>query len=146
MELDTRTTIFAGFIIAVLLAGTALAFSRSAPVAMRLAAPLRLWGYALLALALGLAAVASRAAIPPFLSIIAGNTLIVASLVLSYRSLRAFRGLPPADATGWILVAAVFVLLWVFLEIWPNLGARIALLSAVRAFLLARNAVELARD
>src|SRR3954469_4035787 len=121
MELDTRTTIFAGFIVAVLLAGTALAFARSAPVAMRLAAPLRLWGYALLALALGLAGVASRDAIPAFLSIVAGNTLIVASLVLSYGSLRAFRGASSTDAVGWSTVALVFIILWIFLEVWPDL-------------------------
>ncbi|MGE5640779.1 MAG: GGDEF domain-containing protein, partial [Clostridia bacterium] len=143
--LDTRTTIVAGFVVALLLAGTAISFARSIRTSPRLALPLRLWGYSLLALATGLAGVAARDHIPAFLSIVAGNTLVVAAVVLSYRSLRAFQGPAPADPLGWALVAAVFVSLWVLLDVWPDLGARIAVLSAVRAFLLARNAWQLGR-
>jgi len=145
MELDTRTTVVAGFIVAALLAGTALLFARATPAAMR-AQALRLWGLALAVLAVGLAGVSMRDRLPDFFSIVVSNTLIVAAIVLSYRSIRAFRGPPGADLLGWALVAGVFVALWLLLEVWPNLGARIAVLSVVRAFLLGRNAVELGRD
>jgi diguanylate cyclase (GGDEF)-like protein len=97
-------------------------------------------------LAIGLAGVALRDAVPHVFSIVLSNTLVVAALVMSYRSLRAFRGPPPADYVGWSLVVVVFAALWLLLDVWPNLGARIAVLSAVRAFLLGRNAIELGRD
>src|SRR5258706_7935458 len=146
MELDTRTTIVASFIVAAMLSGTALAFARSTPAAMHGARPLKLWGLGLLLLALGFAGVAARGSLPDFLTIVVSNTLIVAALVLSYRGLRAFRGEPPDDRLGWGLVAGVFVALWLLLDVWPNLTARILVLSAVRAFLLARNAMALARE
>src|SRR5262245_57280474 len=138
MELDTRTTIVASFIVAALLAGTAILFARATPTA-RGSDPLRLWGFGLGLLALGYAGVATRGVWPDFVAIVVSNTLIVAALVVSYRALRAFRGEPPADALGWGLVAGVFIALWLLLEVWPDMQARIITLSVVRAFLLARN-------
>src|SRR3954467_8648562 len=119
MELDTRTTIVAGFAVAGLLAGTALTFARGTTPPLPLGEPLRLWGYALLMLAIGLAGVALRDAVPHVFSIVLSNTLVVAALVMSYRSLRAFRGPPPADYVGWSLVVVVFAALWLLLDVWP---------------------------
>src|SRR5258706_16468757 len=125
MELDTRTTIVASFVVAALLAGTALVFARSTPAEMRGADPLKLWGFGLLLLAIGYLGVATRNVLPDFVSIVLSNTLIVAALVVSYSALRAFRGEPPVDALGWSLVAGTFVVLWVLLEVWPDMQARI---------------------
>jgi len=145
MELDTRTTIIASFLVAGLLAGTALVFARSTPAPMRGADPLRLWGTGLALLAVGYLGVATRGLLPDFVSIVVANTLIVAALVVSNRALRAFRGAPGSDATGWIATAATFLVLWFLLDVWPDLRARIVVLSVVRAWLLARNALELGR-
>lgn len=146
MELDTRTTIVASFIVAAMLSATALVFARSAPAGQRGAGPLKLWGLGLALLALGFLGVASRGTLPDFLTIVVANTLIVAALVVSYRSLRGFKGVPPADPLGWSLVGGTFVVLWLLLEVWPSLTARILVLCAVRTFLLARNAWALGRD
>jgi diguanylate cyclase (GGDEF)-like protein len=142
VELDTRTTVVASLLVAALLGGVALVFARG----QRDPGPLALWGAALLMLSAGFTGVALRGRAPDFLTVVVANTLIVAALVVSYRSLVSFRRPPTADVVGWSLVGAVFVALWALSELWPDLNARIAVLSIVRTCLFARNALELGRD
>jgi diguanylate cyclase (GGDEF)-like protein len=142
VELDTRTTVVASLLVAALLGAVALIFARG----QRDPRPLALWGAALLLLALGFTGVALRGHIPDFFALVLANTLIVAALVVSYRSLVSFRRPPPPDSLGWGLVVAVFAAMWLLSEVWPDMHARIAVLSLVRTFLFARNAVELGRE
>ena len=139
MGLDTRSLVIASVLVAGLLGAIVLYFARRQPGARAL----NLWGAAALVLAAGLAALALRGMIPDFLSIVVANTLVIVATTLAYRSLLAFRNRHAADPLGWLLVAAAFAGLILLSEVWPDLRARIVMLSALLAFLLARGALVL---
>jgi diguanylate cyclase (GGDEF)-like protein len=98
----------------------------------------------MLLLAVGLLGLALRDVIPDWISIVGGNTVIVAAMVLALRSLRVFLGSAPRDLTGWTLTGALLIFLLVLL-VWPNNVARTVAMSVALATMSLRAALLLRR-
>lgn len=101
------------------------------------------WGAGMVMLAAGLAAVAMRGVVPDLISITLANTLVTASIVISYRALRVFKTMRVEDSFGLAAIAATAVLIFVFSEVIPNLAIRVLVMSVIGALLLVRNAREM---
>jgi diguanylate cyclase (GGDEF)-like protein len=138
MELDPRSLVVASVLTALLLGSVSIAFASLSGSSRIIGS----WGKAMLVLAVGLLGLAMRDYVPLWLSAVAGNTLIVAALVLAMRALRVFVGSAPRDVMTWVLLAALFVLLLYFSEVQPShIGRAIAIsvalcVIALRAALL----------
>lgn len=104
------------------------------------------WGAAMIMLAAALAAVGLRGVVPDFFSITLANSMVTASIVISYRALRVFRGMRVEDSFGVGAIVATAVLIFVFSEIYPNLAIRVLVVSFIGAVLLVRNAREMRGD
>ncbi len=141
MELDPRTLIVASLLSAVLLGMISIAFAKMRGTSRIIGA----WGNAMLVLAAGLLGLALRGVIPDWISIAAGNTAIVAAMVLALRSLRVFLGSAPRDLTGWTLTGALLLFLLAFSLVWPNNVARTVAMSVALATMSLRAALLLRR-
>ncbi len=141
MELDPRTLIVASVVVAAVLGLASIAFSRLRGGSRLIGA----WGRAMLLLGGGLLLIALRGVIPDQVSIVAGNTAIVAALVMAIRSLRVFVGVPTHDALGWSLTGVLFLLMLFFSEIRPNHDARVFSTSGAVAIIGMRMALLLLR-
>jgi diguanylate cyclase (GGDEF)-like protein len=139
MELDTRTLIIASVLSAALLGAISLLFAG----VQRGTRAIGKWGSAMILLAVGLAGLALRGAIPDFLSVVIANALILLAFVLALRSLRVMRLAAPGDPVGWTLVASGFALLLLFCEYLPSYRARVALMSLLLGILFVRSALAL---
>ncbi len=142
MELDPRSLVVAGLMDAALLGVIALVFASREGATRTIGT----WGAAMVTLAIGLSGVAAQGAVPDLLSVALANSVIVGALVLALRSLRLMRGQTGRDPWGWGLVALVFVLQIVFLEVLPAYRARVVVISSVMALLFARGALVLHPD
>jgi len=139
MELDPRSLVVAGLMDAALLGVIALAFASREGATRTIGT----WGAAMVTLAIGLGGVAAQGVVPDLVSVALANSVIVGALVLALRSLRLMRGQTGRDAWGWGLVALVFVLQLVFLEVLPAYRARVVVISSAMALLFARGALVL---
>lgn len=139
MQLDTRSLILACGIVSALLGLVAFFYARQRPNAQAL----KVWAGCGILNAFGYLFVALRGTVPDFASFVLANALVTAALVVAYQSLRLFRGHAGFDGLGWALVLVVGAGVWANLAYAPNLGLRIAFISAVQAFLLARLVYEL---
>ncbi len=93
------------------------------------------WGYGLLALAAGTAALVLRGAIPDYITIDLANVLILAAFLFILRSVRPGREWG-SNAFGWSVVGAAVLLLWHFTYLQPDTRARIVVSSAAMALLV----------
>ncbi len=93
------------------------------------------WGYGLLALAAGTAALVLRGAIPDYITIDLANALILAAFLFILRSVRPGQQWG-SNALGWSVVGAAVLLLWYFTYLQPDMRARIAVSSAAMALLV----------
>ena len=139
MELDPRSLVVAGLMDAALLGVIALVFASREGATRTIGT----WGAAMVTLAIGLGGVAAQGVVPDLVSVALANSVIVGALVLALRSLRLMRGQTGRDAWGWGLVALVFVLQVVFLEVLPAYRARVVVISSAMALLFARGALVL---
>ena len=140
--MDIRTLLIASVAEAALIGALAVYFASR----QRGARTIAIWGYSILLLAAGIAGIASRGSMADFFSITLANMLFLAAFVLGHHALRTFRGVQGPDPLGWAAVALSGALLYVFSELSPNLGIRIAVVSLVTAGLLARTALMLGRE
>lgn len=130
--LDTRSLFVA---CACLLAGlgAALAFlwrsTRDVPGLGRFAA-----GFGLSAVGLGL--IAARGLAPALLSVVVANALLVLGAALTLEGTRAFYGLAVRRALTLSAVGFVAALLALLLYVWPNLDARVVVVSAALGAIL----------
>ena len=104
------------------------------------------WGAAMILLAAALSAVSLRNVAPDLISITLANTLITGSIVVSYRALRLFKGMPVQDSFGMAAIGVTAGLIFVFSAIFPNMTIRVIVVSVIGAVLLARNAREMRSD
>lgn len=143
MSLDPTTILGISIIAALLIGAVLLAFEFGRQQKMP---HLRMWALASLLQALGLTVVAAlRQALPYSLGILAGNALIMGALTFYLRVVADYAGRP---MTVWKLAAINFLhlsALAVFLYIWPNVSARIAIFSAFAALVMAAGALKLFR-
>ena len=93
------------------------------------------WGYGLLALAAGTAALALRGAIPDYITIDLANALILAAFLFILRSVRPGQE-SGWNAFGWSVVGVAVLLLWYFTYLQPDTRARIVVSSAAMALLV----------
>ncbi len=93
------------------------------------------WGYGLLALAAGTAALALRGAIPDYITIDLANALILAAFLFILRGVWPGRE-SGSNAFGWSVVGAAVLLLWYFTHFQPDTRARIVVSSAAMALLV----------
>jgi diguanylate cyclase (GGDEF)-like protein len=93
------------------------------------------WGYGLLALAAGTAALALRGAIPDYITIDLANALILAAFLFILRSVRPGPQWE-SNVLGWSVVGAAVLLLWHFTYLQPDTRARIVVSSAAMALLV----------
>ena len=93
------------------------------------------WGYGLLVLAAGTAALALRGAIPDYITIDLANALILAAFLFILRSVRQGQE-SGSNAFGWSVVGAAVLLLWYFTYLQPDTRARIAVSSGAMALLV----------
>jgi diguanylate cyclase (GGDEF)-like protein len=93
------------------------------------------WGYGLLALAAGTAALALLGAIPDYISIDLANALILAAFLFILRSVRPGPEWG-SNVFGWSVVGAAVLLLWHFTYLQPETRARIVVSSAAMALLV----------
>lgn len=141
MELDPRTLIAASMLVSAVLGLASVVFSMLRGGTRLIGA----WGWAMLLLSAGLLLIALRGTLPDAMSIVLGNTAIVAALVLGIRSLRIFVGVPTQDALGWSLTAALALLMLFFSEVRPNHDARVFASSTAIAVICMRMALLLRR-
>ncbi|HVB49581.1 MAG TPA: GGDEF domain-containing protein [Burkholderiales bacterium] len=139
MELDPRSLVVAGLMDAALLGVIALVFASREGATRTIGT----WGAAMVTLAIGLGGVAAQGVVPDLVSVALANSVIVGALVLALRSLRLMRGQTGRDALGWGMVALVFVLQVVFLDVLPAYRARVVVISSAMALLFARGALVL---
>ena len=137
MELDPRTLVVASLMSALLLGAVSIAFAAMRGSSRVIGA----WGVAMLVLAAGMLGLALRDLIPDWISIVAANTMIVAAMVLTLRSLRRFLGSRPRDLLGWGLTGALFVYLLLFALVWPSNVARTVAISTAVAIMAVRAAL-----
>ncbi|MBI4294096.1 MAG: GGDEF domain-containing protein [Betaproteobacteria bacterium] len=142
MHLDIRTLFLVAVMTMTLLGLVSLTFASLRPGNPAI----RLWGASLLVLAGGLVLIVLRGVIPDVLSVVVGNMVTVAAIVLGYRSLRMLRAQPLRDYLGWVLVLAITASAAFYLYVEPNITLRVVFFSAVAAFLLFRNAWLLGHD
>lgn len=140
--MDIKTLVIAMIAHVALLGILALFFSWRQPSTRAVG----VWGAAMILLAAALVAVGLRGVVPDFFSITLANTMVTASIVISYRALRVFRGMRVEDSFGLTAIAATAVLIFVFSEIYPNLAIRVLVVSFIGAVLLVRNAREMRGD
>lgn len=140
--MDIKTLIVAMIAQVTLLGVLALYFSWRQPSTRAVG----VWGAGMVVLAAGLAAVAMRGMVPDLISITLANTLVTASIVISYRALRVFKAMRVEDSFGLSAIAATAILIFVFSELVPNLAIRILVVSVIGGILLVRNAREMRGD
>lgn len=143
MELDPRSLIVASLLVATLMGAVSLVFANMQGGRSRL---IGAWGGAMLVVAVGLAGISLRGLVPDLLSIVFANTAVVAGVVLSIRAMRVFCGLPPLDATGWVLTAGLFVFMVLMTEVWPNYTARLVAVTTAITVISMRAALVLRRN
>lgn len=141
-RMDIRTLVVAMIAHVSLLGILALYFSWRQPSTRAVG----VWGAGMIMLAAAMAAVALRGVVPDTISITLANTLVTASIVISYRALRVFKGMRVEDSFGLAAIAATAVLIFVFSEVHPNLAIRVLVVSLIGAVLLVRNAREMRGD
>ena len=105
-----------------------------------------IWGTGLLIVAVGYAAIALRGVIADVFSITLANTLLMGANLFFYRALRVFNRRSVDDPLGLAALVATTILIYVFSEIYPNLGVRVVVVSVISGLLFLRNALELRGD
>jgi diguanylate cyclase (GGDEF)-like protein len=93
----------------------------------------RIWAYGNLAMFLAWFLIGVRGFIPDFLSIVIGNSLLILSFAFFSESLLVFREKPHNRLQPYIIAGFVAVIQYAFSEIWPNIAARVIVISVVGA-------------
>src|SRR5690606_8682430 len=116
------------------LVGIALAFAMTGyPRALQHA--IRLWVRGLLLQPVSFVLFSLRGVIPDWLSIVFGNAVLVVSFAHFMLALRTYRGHPARHRPLIFLIAAAVVGEILLTYAWPNLHARITLVSAILALM-----------
>ncbi len=101
------------------------------------------WMLAKLPAALGWLVISLRGLIPDWLSVVVGNGLLITGGILTYEGIRQFRGKPFRDVFNYALFVFLVSGVVYFTWIWPNVNARVILVSASGAIIVARCVFEL---
>ncbi len=128
-SLDIRTLSFMATLGSLLLAVGLQVVNR----VMARDASLRLWATGASINAFAYVLLALRGVLPEALSIVLGNTLLVAGSAWLYRGNCQYQGIHPRRAWYWSLAAVTALLLAYFNYVSPSLSARIVVLSAATA-------------
>lgn len=142
MDLDPRTLIVASLLCAVLLGGLSLAFVTLVRSDRRLVAG---WGRGMLVMALGILGIASRGAIPDWISVGVANGVLIGGIALAADSLRRVAGLRSRDAVNWTVVAALLTVMLVLSGDASSTPVRIGAVALAFTIIVSRAALVLHR-
>ena len=80
-------------------------------------------------MAFGMLLVAMRGLLPDVVTVVIGNTLVVASFSLLYLGARGLLGAPRVWPWNWLVVLLVGIAMVYYSEIQPNVGLRLGSLA-----------------
>lgn len=134
MAIDLQTLFFSAVLVS-LTAGVAAIYFGMQNVSYR---SVRDWGIATVIMSVGLALVAVRNDTDEIIGVLLANTLLVAGMVLTYRSFLVYREESTRDVPGWSLVGVtvIAVVLWQTGHI--SLGMRTAVVTGSVGFIMWR--------
>lgn len=90
---------------------------------------LRYWAAGAGTMAFGMLLVAMRGLLPDVVTVVIGNTLVVASFSLLYLGARGLLGAPRVWPWNWLVVLLVGIAMVYYSEIQPNVGLRLGSLA-----------------
>ena len=93
---------------------------------------LRYWAAGAGTMAFGMLLVAMRGLLPEVVTVVIGNTLVVASFSLLYLGARGLLGAPRVWPWNWLVVLLVGIAMVYYSEIQPNVGLRLGSLALGR--------------